>query len=109
GVHFEDIQRCLDGYMEAFGARRPFELEYRLRRADGTYRWVLDRGVPRDAEGRFAGYIGSCIDMTDRRELEHELRKAVRSRDDFVNIASHDLRAPLGKLWLVWGAGVSLF
>src|SRR5262249_51826884 len=60
GVHFEDFQRCVDTYMAAFAERRTFEMEYRLRRADGEYRWVLDRGTPRwERDGRFAGYIGS--------------------------------------------------
>ena len=99
GIHFEDFQKCMDTYFSAFNARRGFEMEYRLRRYDGEYRWVLDRGTPRyTPDGTFAGYIGSCVDITDRKQLEGELRKAVRDRDDFLSIASHELRTPLTTL-----------
>jgi len=101
GVHFEDLQRCMDTYSDAFNAREMFEMEYRLRRRDGVYRWVLDRGTPRyTPDGTFTGYIGSCIDITDRKQLEAELRQAVRVRDDFLSIASHELRTPLTALKL---------
>ncbi len=101
GVHFEDFQRCVDTYMAAFAERRTFEMEYRLRRADGAYRWVLDRGTPRYApDGSFAGYIGSCVDITDRKDLELELELAVHVRDEFLSIASHELRTPLAALRL---------
>jgi PAS domain S-box-containing protein len=101
GVHFEDFQRCIDIYMEAFADRRPFEMEYRLRRFDGQYRWVLDRGAPRwGGDGRFAGYIGSCVDITDRKDLELDLLRAVRVRDEFLSVASHELRTPLTALRL---------
>jgi PAS domain S-box-containing protein len=96
GVHFEDFQRCMDTYADAFNRRERFEMEYRLRRQDGVYRWLLDRGTPRYApDGTFAGYIGSCVDISERKELELELRKAVRVRDEFLSIASHELRTPL--------------
>ena len=66
GVHPEDLDRCFDTYTEAFDARKPFVMQYRLRRNDGDYRWISDNGVPRyDANGTFAGYIGSCVDVTD--------------------------------------------
>jgi PAS domain S-box-containing protein len=101
GVHFEDFQRCVDTYMAAFAERRTFEMEYRLRRADGQYRWVLDRGTPRwERDGRFAGYIGSCVDITDRKDLELDLLRAVSLRDEFLSIASHELRTPLTALRL---------
>jgi PAS domain S-box-containing protein len=75
GVHPDDCDRCLSLYDTAFGQRRAFETEYRLRRHDGEYRWVFNTGVPRfSASGEFAGYIGSCIDITDRRRMEAELR-----------------------------------
>ena len=101
GVHFEDLQRCLDTYVEAFNRRRVFEMEYRLRRHDGEYRWVLDRGAPRHTpNGTFAGFIGSCIDITERRALEGDLRRAVQVRDEFLSIASHELKTPLTALQL---------
>jgi PAS domain S-box-containing protein len=101
GVHFEDFQRCMDTYLEAFNQRRVFEMEYRLRRADGEMRWVLDRGVPRyRPDGTFAGYIGSCADITAHRSAEAELQQAVRLRDEFLSIASHELKTPLTSLQL---------
>jgi PAS domain S-box-containing protein len=101
GIYFEDFQRAMDTYQASFNARRPFEMEYRLRRRDGEYRWILDRGVPRyTPDGTFAGYIGSCADITERRTVESELRKAVQVRDEFLSIASHELRTPLTALQL---------
>jgi PAS domain S-box-containing protein len=101
GIYFEDLQGCMDTYMDAFNQRQVFEMEYRLRRHDGEYRWILDRGTPRYMpDGSFAGYIGSCIDITDRKTMEVELLKAVRDRDDFLSIASHELRTPLTTLQL---------
>jgi PAS domain S-box-containing protein len=100
-IHFEDFQYCVDTYLRAFKKREVFEMEYRLRRHDGEYRWILDRGTPRfDDEGKFAGYIGSCIDITDRKIVEQDLKKAVDSRDEFLSIASHELKTPLTSLKL---------
>lgn len=77
GVHPDDFQRCLAVYVGAFEKREIFEMEYRLKRHDGVYRWIFDRGAPFfDEQGTFAGYIGSCIDITDRVEAREELRKA---------------------------------
>jgi PAS domain S-box-containing protein len=74
-VHPDDRERCLQTYLIAFNARENFRMEYRLRRADGAYRWILDTGVPLQSPGgAFAGYIGSCLDITDRKEAETELR-----------------------------------
>ena len=66
GVFSEDFDMCLEIYLSSFKKREIFEMEYRLRRYDGEYRWIFDRGVPfEDEQGSFGGYIGSCIDVTD--------------------------------------------
>jgi PAS domain S-box-containing protein len=80
GVHPDDRRNCLRTYWEAFDARQTFRMEYRLKRFDGEYRWVLDTGAPRfGPDGTFAGYIGSCIDVTDQKQVEEELRARERS------------------------------
>ncbi len=69
GVHAEDVQECLDTYNQLFDRRETFRMEYRLRRHDGEYRWLLDIGVPRfNSDGSFVGYVGCCIDITDQKE-----------------------------------------
>jgi PAS domain S-box-containing protein len=74
GVHPDDLPRCLRTYTDSFERREPFRMQYRLRRYDGEYRWVLDTGIPRFTEGKqFTGYIGSCIDVTDRKAAEETL------------------------------------
>ncbi len=74
GIHPDDSSRCLETYTEAFNRRESFEMEYRVRRKDGEYRWILDDGVPRfNPDGTFAGYIGSCLDITDRKLAEESL------------------------------------
>jgi two-component system sensor kinase FixL len=76
GVHPEDLQRCWDTYVRAFDAREPFSMDYRLRRHDGEYRFVLDNGAPLfGADQCFAGYIGSCIDITERRQHRELLKQ----------------------------------
>src|SRR5437773_668870 len=73
GVDREDLDRCVSTYENSFNARQPFTMEYRLRRSDGEYRWVLDTGTPRFApDGAFLGYIGSCIDITERKRAEEK-------------------------------------
>ena len=66
GVHREDFDHCLEVYIKSFDARQEFTMEYRLRRYDGEYRWVLDHGVPRFAlDSTFLGYIGTATDITE--------------------------------------------
>jgi PAS domain S-box-containing protein len=73
GVHPEDLNRCMAVYSSSFDVRRDFSMEYRLRRADGQYRWVFDNGVPRfELNGDFVGYVGACTDITD---LKHAQEK----------------------------------
>lgn len=76
-IHPDDVSRCLDIFLYAFDARQPFEMEYRIKAASGEYRWILDRGSPRfTPEGKFTGYIGSCIDVTERQYALEALRKS---------------------------------
>jgi PAS domain S-box-containing protein len=76
GVHRDDKERCMRTYIESFDLREKFRMEYRLLRHDGEYRWLLDIGVPRfDAGQLFAGYIGICVDVTDRKHTEQELER----------------------------------
>jgi PAS domain S-box-containing protein len=104
-IHPEDRARCLKYSSEAFKARQPFTHEFRVRRHDGQYRWVSDHGVPRyDAQKNFLGYIGSCVDVTERKEAEVE---AQRSREELAHVSrvsilgelagslAHELSQPL--------------
>lgn len=76
GIYFEDYQRCVDTYISHFNDRTLFEMEYRLRRHDGEYRWILDRGVPYyDVNNEFLGFIGSCIDITESKKAGEIIQK----------------------------------
>jgi PAS domain S-box-containing protein len=130
GIHPDDREGFLDVYRGAFAAHQPFTTEYRLRRYDGEYRWVLDNGRPRfDAAGRFLGYIGSVVDITARKHVESEnetllgiaerarveaeeararaealraeAEAASAAKDTFLATVSHELRTPLSPI-LSW-------
>lgn len=75
GVHPEDFDRCLEIYTTAFSHREPFSMEYRLRKADGSYCWIVDHGNPRfDSEGNFIGYVGHCYDISERKKTDEKLQ-----------------------------------
>jgi PAS domain S-box-containing protein len=110
GMHPEDLARWLDICVRAFDAREPFQIEYRLRRRDGEYRWMLDRGVPRySPDGVFVGFAGACFDVDERKRVETDLARALererklriateessRLRDGFLGMVLHDLQSPV--------------
>lgn len=96
GVHPDDLQRCVDIYVNAFDKREAFSMDYRLRRNDGVYRWIQDDGCPRyDLKGNFAGYIGYCLEITDRKLAEEALQNKNTEIEQFTYSVSHDLRSPL--------------
>ena len=85
GVHPADSQRCLDAYHAAFERREAFRMEYRLRRHDGEYRWVLEHGVPRvTPAGALAGYIGSCMDMQEQIEQRHAIEESAAQLEEIT-------------------------
>jgi PAS domain S-box-containing protein len=90
GVHPDDVAGCRAALLAALQSCEPFETEYRLRRADGEYRWMLDQGAPQfDPRGDFHGYVGVAIDITERKRAEDELRwlsKAVEQSPAIVVI-----------------------
>lgn len=89
-LHPEDLARWLDACVRAFDARASFELEYRMRRRDGQYRWVLDRGRPRySRDGAFLGYVGACIDIDERKRAELDLARALE-RERRLRVATEE-------------------
>ncbi len=86
-IHPDDVEGCLGTYTRCSDARIPFKMEYRMRRHDGEYRWLMGNGIPRcGADGEFLGYIGSCIDITDRKQGEIQL---LASEERFRTMADH--------------------
>jgi PAS domain S-box-containing protein len=102
GVHTEDLQRCMDTYIRNFDAREEFRTEYRLRRYDGDYRWVVDIGVPRfDQDHSFIGYIGIGIDITERKRAEEALtninRRLIEAQERERTRIGRDLHDDIGQ------------
>lgn len=92
GVHPDDREKCIKIYLDSFDKQEEFEMEYRLRRHDGKYRWMLDNGVPYyDKANSFSGFTGSCVDINEIKELE-------KRKDQFITNASHELKTPLTSL-----------
>jgi PAS domain S-box-containing protein len=101
GVHPDDVGPCFQNYSTCFDERQSFRIEYRLRRADGEYRWVLDRGAPRfTASGEFTGYIGSAVDITDLKRAREEAltREKLESLAVLTRGIAHDFNNLMGNI-----------
>ncbi len=113
GMHPDDLERCAAAYIEHFDRKTPYRMEFRLRRADGEYRWILDTGAPRfGADGAFLGYIGSCIDINAIKQAELGLKDRVARQDVSLDALdrvaggiAHEVRnlvgALIGDLWFI--------
>jgi signal transduction histidine kinase len=111
GVHPDDLEHCLGIYSGAFDARMDFELEYRLRRFDGEYRWIVDYGVPRfETDGSFRGYIGSCVDITERKSSEESLQnlsgRLIRAHEEERSRIARELHDDFSQRLALLGIGL---
>jgi len=101
GVHPDDLARRLESFRRAFEHREPFAMVYRLRDAGGHYRWMTDRAAPyHDGRGTFLGYLGSCLDISDRIEMEAKLEQQSQHKSRLMSALSHDARTPLNAVVL---------
>ena len=100
-IHPDDRERCTMVCNAAFRLREPMIVQFRLRRNDGEYRWMLDNGIPyTDADGAFKGYIGTCVDFTEQRDAEEAMEQSARRKDEFLAMLGHELRNPLAPIGL---------
>jgi PAS domain S-box-containing protein len=97
GVHPEDRDRVVERYLDHYRRRVPYEIEYRMRRHDGAFRWLFELGRPLTTpSGAFGGFVGACYDVTDRREAVEQLAASEATSSLLLQTIFHDLAAPLG-------------
>jgi PAS domain S-box-containing protein len=116
GVHRDDVDGCLKTYVSHFDARKEFRMQYRLRRHDSAYHWIDDTGIPRyGRDGRFLGYIGSCIDIHEQREAQAELRRQLleiahlnrsATAGELLASIAHEINQPLAAIAANGSAGL---
>lgn len=95
GIHPDDFDNCIKIYIESFNKRVPFEMEYRLKRFDGVYRWINDRGTPIFSDNHeFLGYIGSCMDVTDK--IEGQLLRELAQTDGLTKLFNRQYFEKIG-------------
>jgi PAS domain S-box-containing protein len=105
-IHPDDTKATFEHYSATFDAREPFEAEFRCKRHDGNYRWILSRGVPRyDSGGVFSGYIGSALDVSDLKRVEELSRALVHSQrlavmGELTATIAHEMRQPMSAILL---------
>jgi PAS domain S-box-containing protein len=92
GLHPDDFERHARVVADAFAAREPFTVEFRLRRHDGAYRWLLDTARPLVEDGTFRGYLGSCFDITDRKHAEEHIEHALAEKETLLAEVYHRVR-----------------
>ena len=98
-VHPDDFDFCLKTYVAAFDKRESFLMEYRMKNKFGEYCWIRDFGRPfYDLDNSFLGYIGSCYDITEIKNNEHQLQELNATKDKFFSIMTHDLRSPFNSI-----------
>jgi PAS domain S-box-containing protein len=95
-IHPEDRERTREHWLGAVNGKHPYDIEYRIRSAEGSYRWFQTRGVAlKDRNGTIIKWFGTCTDIDDLKAAEEGLRKANRELEEFAYVASHDIQEPL--------------
>ena len=95
-LHPDDFDHTTQVWTHSLATGEPYYIEYRMRRSDGVYRWQLGRALPlKDENGKITQWFGTCTDIEDSKRLSEQLAEAVRYRDEFLSVASHELKTPI--------------